>query len=96
MTLANYAMKLEREVWGVLEGPWGGDTWMGWRRNWAQKVSASAKPYPYPFLTPRLLCPSVLFGTFYCQHLRCSLCELTSQACIVAAHLLVVACSWLQ
>ena len=39
MTLANYAMKLEREVWGVLEGPWGGDTWMGWRRDWAQKVT---------------------------------------------------------
>ena len=38
MTLANYAMKLEREVWGVLEGPWGSDTWMGWRRDWAQRV----------------------------------------------------------
>lgn len=47
MTLANYAMKLEREVWGVLEGPWGGDTWMGWRRDWAQKVSP-----PLPFHPP--------------------------------------------
>ena len=38
MTLANYAMKLEREVWGALGGPWGSDTWMAWRRDWAQKV----------------------------------------------------------
>ena len=38
MTLANYAMKLEREVWGALDGPWGSDTWMAWRRDWAQKV----------------------------------------------------------
>ena len=45
MTLANYAMKLEREVWGVLEGPWGGDTWMGFRRDWAQKVSTPSKPF---------------------------------------------------
>ncbi len=40
MTAANYAMKLEREVWGVLDGPWGSDTWMGWRRDWAQKASS--------------------------------------------------------
>ena len=39
MTIANYAMKLEREVWGVLEGPWGSDTWMSWRRDWAQRVT---------------------------------------------------------
>ena len=39
MTVANYAMKLEREVWGVLDGAWGSDTWMGWRRDWAQKAS---------------------------------------------------------
>ena len=39
MTIANYAMKLEREVWGVLEGPWGSDTWMSWRRDWAQRVN---------------------------------------------------------
>ena len=43
MTLANYAMKLEREVWGVLDGPWGSDTWMAWRRDWAQKVGLIGK-----------------------------------------------------
>ncbi len=41
MTVANYAMRLEREVWGALDGPWGSDTWMGWRRDWAQKASSS-------------------------------------------------------
>ncbi|KAL3131285.1 hypothetical protein ABBQ38_000578 [Trebouxia sp. C0009 RCD-2024] len=46
MTLANYAMKLEREVWGVLEGPWGSDSWMGWRRDWAQKVRTATTPEP--------------------------------------------------
>ena len=38
ITLANYAMKIERDVWGALDGPWGSDTWMAWRREWAQKV----------------------------------------------------------
>ena len=42
MTVANYAMKLEREVWGILDGPWGSDTWMGWRRDWAQRVTSLA------------------------------------------------------
>ena len=41
MTVANYAMRLEREVWGALDGPWGSDTWMGWRRDWAQKATPS-------------------------------------------------------
>lgn len=59
MTLANYAMKLEREVWGVLEGPWGSDTWMGWRRDWAQKVllffmSVFTKPRICAMLSPFL------------------------------------------
>ena len=39
MNIALYAMKLDREFWGVLEGPWGSDTWMSWRRDWAQRVS---------------------------------------------------------
>lgn len=50
MTLANYAMKLEREVWGALGGPWGSDTWMSWRRDWAQKVTVSCYALAFPTL----------------------------------------------
>lgn len=63
MTLANYAMKLEREVWGVLEGPWGSDSWMGWRRDWAQKVLP---------LFPSLLPPNKGGG-----RMPCCICDVT-------------------
>ena len=36
--LANYLIKAERELWGLLEGPWAGVDGNAFRRSWGQQV----------------------------------------------------------
>ena len=36
--LANYLIKAERELWGLLEGPWAGVDGNAYRRSWGQQV----------------------------------------------------------
>ncbi|KAK9838020.1 hypothetical protein WJX74_009849 [Apatococcus lobatus] len=40
-SLANYLIKAERELWGLLEGPWAGLEGNGFRRCWGQQVRAA-------------------------------------------------------
>ncbi|KAL0019631.1 hypothetical protein WJX77_005620 [Trebouxia sp. C0004] len=67
MTAANYAMRLEREVWGALDGPWGSDTWMGWRRDWAQKVrtATTAEPIAHAILELEALLRPAVFTSIW-------------------------------
>jgi hypothetical protein len=47
-TLINHALKLERDIWGLLGGPWDGVDCVTHRRTWAAQV--------LPLLAPLLLC----------------------------------------
>ena len=83
MTVANYAMRLEREVWGALDGPWGSDTWMGWRRDWAQKVNPS-------FFAPRFCSSTFCYSTFAPQPLLLDSLLCSHSSLLVACMLLSV------
>ncbi len=37
-TLVNYALKAERDLWGVLDGPWDGPDYANHRRAWSSQV----------------------------------------------------------
>ncbi|BDA48817.1 probable pH-interacting protein at C-terminar half [Coccomyxa sp. Obi] len=37
-TLVNYALKAERDLWGVLDGPWDGPEYANHRRAWSSQV----------------------------------------------------------
>lgn len=37
-TLVNYALKAERELWGLLDGPWDGPSYADHRRTWSSQV----------------------------------------------------------
>lgn len=75
MTVANYAMKLEREVWGILDGPWGSDTWMGWRRDWAQRVTSLAF-LPFPAAGSLVVLPFNSWGFVpLCSHITVRPCK---------------------
>ena len=37
-TLVNYALKAERDLWGVLDGPWDGPDYANYRRSWSSQV----------------------------------------------------------
>lgn len=37
-TLVNYALKAERELWGMLDGPWDGTDYANHRRAWSSQV----------------------------------------------------------
>lgn len=39
-TLVNYALKAERDLWGMLDGPWDGPDYANHRRAWSSQVSA--------------------------------------------------------
>ena len=41
-TLVNYALKAERELWGLLDGPWDGPSYADHRRTWSSQVRPPA------------------------------------------------------
>ncbi|KAK9815815.1 hypothetical protein WJX72_010117 [[Myrmecia] bisecta] len=41
VTLVNYALKVEREVWALAEGPWADEEGMTFRRTWVQRVRSA-------------------------------------------------------
>ncbi|KAK9868990.1 hypothetical protein WJX84_004562 [Apatococcus fuscideae] len=40
-SLANFLIKAERELWGLLEGPWAGGQGMAYRRAWGHQVRSA-------------------------------------------------------
>ena len=42
--LSHLAMKLERDLWGLLDGPWDGPDAVAFRRSWAEQVRPLCKP----------------------------------------------------
>ena len=38
-TLINYALKAERDLWGLLDGPWDGPGYADHRRTWSTQAS---------------------------------------------------------
>ena len=41
--LSHLAMKLERDLWGLLDGPWDGPEAAAFRRSWSQQVRHPAE-----------------------------------------------------
>lgn len=39
-TLINYALKAERDLWGLLDGPWDGADYADHRRTWSTQAGA--------------------------------------------------------
>lgn len=59
-SLANYLIKTERELWGLLEGPWAGLEGSAHRRSWGQQVMIlSARMLCRPVLTHPAACSAV-------------------------------------
>lgn len=44
-TLVNYALKAERDLWGVLDGPWDGPDYANHRRAWSLQVRQEGLPF---------------------------------------------------
>ena len=39
-TLINYALKAERDLWGLLDGPWDGPDYADHRRTWSTQAGS--------------------------------------------------------
>jgi len=39
-TIINYALKAERDLWGLLDGPWDGPDYANHRRSWSSQASS--------------------------------------------------------